>query len=151
MYDTAMLPSTGKGVLHSLSFQVPEVTFPEQYKQSHQTARSKQATQADEYLPDMEMGWDVSGSQFSLNSSFLMGLHGCRDCLDAKHTPIFRKYSPLNVHIIFFLNQNDKSWGAAQKLRETVCHFICTKILYETPQVLPVPKNLQITQKVNSM
>ena len=48
------------------------------------------------------------------------------DGLDAKYTQIFRKYSSLNVHITFFLSQKDKSWGAAQILRETVCHFICT-------------------------
>lgn len=70
-----------------------------------------------------------------------MGAEG--DCLDAKYTPIFRKCSCLNARIIFFLNQKDKSWGTAQKLRETVCHFICTKVLYERPQVFPVPKNLQ--------
>lgn len=42
------------------------------------------------------------------------------DCLDTKYTPFFRKYSCLNVCIMFFLNQKDKSQDAAQKLRETV-------------------------------
>lgn len=32
----------------------------------------------------------------------------------------------------FVLNQKDKPWGAAKKLRETVCHFIFAEMMYES-------------------
>lgn len=35
MCDTAMMPSVGKELSHLLPFKMPEVTFPEQCKQSH--------------------------------------------------------------------------------------------------------------------
>lgn len=106
-------------------------------------------------MSDMEMGYDVSGTQsfkFSIPGWGFMAAEG--NCLDAKYTHIFRKYWFL--HNLFFfvpLIQRINPWDAAQRLREKVGHslshicflsHICTKILHGKPQVLPVPKNLQI-------
>lgn len=146
MCDTAMMLSIGKELSHLLPFKMLEVTFPTTM-QTKLPGWMVQAGYSKRMSTCLTWRWGgMSQACNSQNSPFLsegfMTAEGNR--LDAKYTRIFRKYSSLNF-LLFSPNQKDKSWSAAQGLRVKVGHSICTKILHGKPQVLPVPKNLQIT------
>lgn len=85
-------------------------------------------------MSDMEMGYDVSGTQsfkFSIPGWGFMAAEG--NCLDAKYTHIFRKYWFL--HNLFFFcspNPKDKSMGCCTEIKGKSWSLFVTYLFFVT-------------------